>query len=233
MFGFFALLIHVVKRRPENYSIHLYFMSTLMVLGPIFVPYAGSSLTPLLIMLRMMVPIVALGSSTLVHLVSEYEPVVTKMRGIQIEKGLILISLLSFAYFVPAYSGFQGETVEAFLSADEAMVYYRGGTVVCDYPTMNYRFVNRWRMAASDLMGNHYAPNYFGVSDPREYARWLEENHVTLWIRSDYRAAPVWKVVEKNYPDLLVFLEEIEGSRFYSVNQTELERVLPREGAPS
>ena len=51
-------------------------------------------------------------------------------------------------------------------------------------------------------------------------------HNVTLWLHSGSRSHPVWAVVSREYPDLLLFKEEVQGIRIYAVNQTRLERII-------
>ena len=81
-------------------------------------------------------------------------------------------------------------------------------------------------MNPEDLMSNHYAPNYYGVTDPARYANWFARQNVTLWLHCGSRSHPVWTVVSREYPDLLLFKEEVHGFRIYTVNQTRLERII-------
>ncbi len=127
---------------------------------------------------------------------------------------------------LPAYGAFQGETLDLFDVADVASIYYVNGTIVCDHPTVNYRLVSRWGVNAEDLLSNHYAPQYYGVTDPAKFARWFVRHNVTLWLHSGTRSQPVWAVVSREYPHLLIFKEEVHGIRIYVVNQTRLERIL-------
>ncbi len=91
---------------------------------------------------------------------------------------------------------------------------------------MNYRLVSRWKVEAEDLLGNHYSPYYYGVSDPVRYAEWFRGNNVTLWIYTGSRSYHVWAVVSRDIPDLLVLKEIIHGVRVYEVDDRALEEFL-------
>ena len=226
MFAFVGVFVHMLLKRWRRYHLYLFFMTSLVVFGLIFIPYFGKSLKSLLLMLRMSIPVAALGSILLSYMLfrARLPRCQVRLRRCHIEK--ILITLLSYAYFIPVYERFQVSPRMAFTAADRAMEYYRSGTIVCDCPTMNYRFASRWRIKAINLLGNHYSPAYYGVSDPVEYARWFEEHNITLWIYVDSRAYPMWSIASRNFPDLLVYENESYGKRFYTVNQTALELAL-------
>jgi len=227
MFGFLGVLVHMILRRWRRYHLYLFFMASLVIFGPIFIPYFGKSERYRLLMLRMSIPVAALGSIILIYLLfrTRLPKIQVDLRRLHIEKILILAALISYSYFIPAYGRFQVYPEIAFEAADDAMKYYGGGTIVCDYPTMNYRFASKWHVKATDLLGNHYSPAYYGIDDPIEFARWFEKNNITLWIYVP-RAQPVWAVVSKNFPHLLTYMNATHGIRFYVVNQTALERIL-------
>jgi len=230
IFGSLVVLVHIILRRWERYHLYLFFIAALIVFGPIFVPYFALSPKLLLLMLRMSIPVVALGYVILIHLLLRAKLPRTQisLKRFHIEKLLILVTMLSYAYFIPAYGQFQTYPEMAFEAADRAMAYYGGGTIVCDYPTMNYRFASRWHIKATDLLGNQYAPGYYGISDPIEYASWFEDHNITLWIYVDDRAYPVWSVVSGEFPDLLIYEDEVHGIKFFGVNQTILEGALAK-----
>ena len=91
---------------------------------------------------------------------------------------------------------------------------------------MNYRLASRWKIEAEDLLGNHYSPYYYGVSDPVRYAEWFKGNNVTLWIYTGSRSYHVWAGVSMEIPDLLVLKEIINEVRVYEVDHTALEEFL-------
>lgn len=218
---------YMARKKWVRYQPQLYFVTTASVLTPIFITYLGSNQLSFLVMLRMIVPIMALGLPLIIH----YSTLFWRRTGIDydftfIEPILILLFLTSFLYFVPVYSGYQIHTETAFASADIAYLEYTGGRIVCDYPTMNYRFISEHKIEPGDILSNHYSPAYYGIEEPIEYVRWLASNNVTLWLYAEDRAEPVWNVLSKNYPDLLVFIESTPDAQIYRVNQTEVHRIL-------
>ena len=86
--------------------------------------------------------------------------------------------------------------------------------------------MSKWGVEASSLLGNQYAPNYNGATDPVKFVRWFEKNNVTLWLYTGGRADPVWRVVNRNFPELLVLVEEIHGVRVYRVDRSVLQSIL-------
>jgi hypothetical protein len=138
----------------------------------------------------------------------------------------MVIAIASFGSLIPQYSRFQENTHVAFTAADTAFSHYEGGTIVCDHPTMNYRFVTKWRVEAGNLLGNHYAPHYYGVTDPVRYAEWFRKNNITLWLYTGSRSYPVWVMASREMPDLLILSEIISGVRVYEVNHSILDDLL-------
>jgi hypothetical protein len=180
-------------------------------------------------MLRMASPVAALGYPLLVH-ASDAALDLARRGDIALrpEHLLLAASLLSFAYFIPAYQGFQVHALDAFASADAAAAEYRGGVIVCDHPTMNYRLVESGVVDEGGLLGNHYAPNYYGVGEPRAYLEWLQDNNVTLWIKYDYRSDAVWGVVQASCPQVLELVAETPCAQVYAVDRAEVDAALGR-----
>jgi hypothetical protein len=178
-------------------------------------------------MLRMSLPIAASGSILLCAATFRVRNSLGgRLHRLPIEPVLVFASILSFGSVVPAYARFQEVPKICFEVADEAMRYYEGGTIVCDHPTVNYRFVEAWGVRAGDLLGNHYAPHYYGMTDPVEWARWFDRNNVTLWLYTSNRALPVWTVTSRDLPGLLVPRGEVHGVGIYSVDREVLEAAL-------
>jgi len=221
--AFLYAFVKVARRRWRNYPVPLYFFTTTAVLAPTFMTYVGANPRDFIIMLRMAVPITGIG---LPLLLNSIEATKFNLRSFHIEKALMLAFISSSFILLPTYAAFQAETVAAFSSSDVTAGYYQGGVLVCDYPTMNYRFVCRWGIDATRLLGNHYSPSYYGISDPYDYAVWLGLNNVTLWTYTGSRSQPVWKALSQSYPKLLVFRDESYGTLIYAVNQSELERII-------
>ena len=179
-------------------------------------------------MLRMSIPIAAFGSILLMYAIyrARLNLLGGRLRRLPIEATLIMIAVASFGRFIPAYSRFQEDTRLSFTAADRAFSHYEGGTIVCDDPTMNYRLVSRWGVEAADLLGNHYSPHYYGVTDPVRYAEWFLRNNVTLWLYTGSRSYYVWAVTSSEIPDLLILKETIHGVRVYEVDRSALEEFL-------
>ncbi len=221
-----VMVPRMARRRWIRYQPQLYLLASAAVLTPIFLTYLGADPESLLIMLRMVNPVVALGLPVAVHFsrTSIAKPFPDlKLKPVQI---VAVLFLLSYFWFLPAYCGFQAYTEEAFISADAVHGLYGGGTIVCDYPTINYRLVHAWGVEPRDLLGNHYSPHYYGVDEPLVYAEWLQENDVTLWLKTDFRGEPVLDVVEANYPGLF---ERLYGEGYtvvYGVDRDRLESIL-------
>jgi hypothetical protein len=218
---------YMAWRRWFRYQPQLYFLAVTVFQLPTFITYLGSDHESLLIMLRMATPIAALGYPLLVH-ASNMAFTLARRESFSLrpEHLLLAASLLSFAYFVPAYQGFQVHTVDAFTSADVVAGEYMGGVIVCDHPTINYRLVETGAVDAGCLLGNHYSPDYYGIGEPRAYLEWLSDNGVTLWLRYDYRSDAVWAVVESSYPQVFKLVAVTPCARVYSVDQRAVAALL-------
>ena len=217
---FFA---YAVLRRPIGYVVTIAFLATLLILSPVFIPYLGSDWQRFLVMFRMANPLAATGLPLLVHLTGRAFKA-AYVTGARV--GILLIFLAGYPFLVPAYGAMQVDTVGAFEAADIAWGYYRRGTVVCDFPTMNYRFVDRWGLQPWKLLGNHYAPDHYGVEEPIEYARWLAAKNVTIWIYSYGGGEKVQQVLNLNYPGLLVYLDENPYAKVFGLNLAELHEIV-------
>ncbi len=216
----------MARRKWKRYQPQLYLLASAAVLTPIFLTYLGADRDSLLIMLRMVTSVVALGLPVAVHFshTSLLKPFPElDLKPVHMVAALFLVSYL---WFLPAYVGFQAYTEEAFVSADTVHGLYGGGTIGCDYPTINYRLVHVWGVEPGALLGNHYSPQYYGVDEPLAYAEWLKQNDVTIWLKTDFRGEPVLDVVQTNYPDLF---ERLYGEGYtvvYGVDQGRLESIL-------
>jgi len=221
-------VVQMLRRPKKGYHLALFFLVTTVVFGPIFLPYYPDHEKHLLYMLRMSFPMAASGAVLLFSLV--YRTRIMRLNGVlrNVDLGLLLTALLVVPGMgvIPSYVRFQEETNRAFSAADDAYSHYKGGTIVCDHPTMNYRLVTRWGVGATELLGNHYSPHYYGISNPLRYAEWLAKHNVTLWLYSGSRAYPVWAVVSKDVPGLLVYRDESHGTRIYEVNRTRIGELL-------
>jgi hypothetical protein len=217
-------------KRLVRYQPIIYFLTTASILTPIFITYIGSNTFNLLIMLRMVNPIVALGAPQLIYLLDRFGNTVSQPRAISLFKAVILtLTICSSVYFVPAYSSYQSFQTDAFHSAELLASYYVNGTIVCDLPTMNYWLIHHSVVYTDSLISNHYSPDYYGITDPIAYANWLYRNNVTLWVYYDQQSEPVWNVISLNYPKLFVPLDHGPYARIYLVNQTLLE-ILVNQG---
>ncbi len=216
----------MARRRWLRYQPQLYLLASAVVLTPIFLTYLGSDHFSLLIMLRMVNPVVALGLPVLVHFY--YTSLEKPFPGLRVGPGHVVAALffLSYLFFLPAYGGYQTYTEEAFISADVVYGFYGGGTIVCDYPTINYRLVHTWGVEPITLLGNHYSPHYYGIDEPFAYAEWLSENDVTIWLKTDYRGEPVLEMVKTYYPGLFEPLYEVSYTMIFRVDQATLESIL-------
>jgi hypothetical protein len=219
---------HMVRHQWRRYHLFLFFLISAVVFGPIFITYYPGAPKYLLYMLRMSLPLAAVGSVLLAYLIYRVELRLSRKyaRRIPFTLAVVVLELISMNVILPAYGAFQGETLDIFDVADAASSHYVKGTIVCDHPTANYRFVSRWGISPEDLLSNHYAPNYYGVTDPARYAKWFARRNVTLWLHCGNRSQPVWTVVSREYPDLLLIKEEVHGIRIYVVNQTCLGRII-------
>ena len=218
-FGYFILTMF---RRPKNYQI-VYLLATSVFTAPIFLTYVGSDMRSLLIMLRSIVPIVALG---LPFMVAFTLKLASKGEG----RKAMLILLVIFSLGLPlaycAYEPFEAEAKTTFAIADKAATLYYGGTIVCDYPMMNYRIEDKLDINPRLFIGNHYAPQYLGVVEPMEYAKWLYHNRVMVWVRYGADAEEVYGALAKASPNILRFAFEDSGIGIFVVNNQELSRVL-------
>ncbi len=208
-------------RKPRDYQL-VYFLPTAAVSASIFLPYAGSDVRMLMIMLRVVTPVVALGA--LIFFGFVLGRLNLSFKGYAII--LVLITAVGFFALFPTYSSYQEEATRTMKIADEVIGFYPGGTLVCDYPMMNYRFVTRWEIPDKYLLGNHYAPQYMGSTEPIDYVKWLSNHRVTLWVRYGGDAEVVYSAVQKVSPKLLVEAYENSGIKVYLVNPVELNRVL-------
>jgi hypothetical protein len=217
----------MVKRGWSRYQPQLYFVAVAAFQLPIFITYLGADNESLLIMLRMATPIAAFGYPILVHLCNGANTGSNSVHiRIRPEYIILASSILSFLYFVPIYQGFQVHSTDAFLSGDVVASLYSGGAIVSDHPTINYRLWGTGEVDVLSLLGNHYSPALYGVTEPSEYLVWLRNHNVTLWLRYDYRSDPVWGVLVSNYPGVLVFLAETPCVRVYEVNQALIYELL-------
>jgi hypothetical protein len=216
-----AYFFYSLIRRPKDYQL-VYFLPTAAISAPIFLTYVGSDARMLTIMLRVVTPIITLGAPVFFGFVLvRMNP---SFKGYAVI--LLLVTAAGFYSLLPAYSTYQEEATRTMKIADDVIRLYPGGTLVCDYPLMNYRFVTRWELPEKCLLGNHYAPQYMGSKEPIEYVKWLSNHRVTLWVRYGGDAEVVYSAVQKLSPKLLVEAYENSGIKVYLVDPVELARVL-------
>ncbi len=224
--GMTFIVPYMAWKKWSKYQPILYTITTLSVLSPIFLTYVGSDFESLLIMLRMINPIIALFIPLILNIIYsrlDNSPIVIKNYILYL---LIIILIGSFCFFIPHYSSFQQKAAEAYSVADKIHEHYAEGTIVSDYPTINYKLIQKYNIYPRNIIGNHYSPDYYGINDPFEYALWLDINEVTLWIYWDERAKPVWDVISKYYPELFVLKERLPAADIYTVDQTILKEIL-------
>ena len=229
VFGLMGLLLipFMAYRKWYRYEPQLYLVSALMVLGPLFLPYFESERVYLLMMIRFLIPVIALGLPVFFHQVSKLylvEWIGSKIRFIQV--GVVGVLLIGYPLVLPQYMGLQGTVLDEFDIADRVGADYPGGTIVCDSPSMLYRLVNEWSVKPSSLLSNHYGPQYYGISDPVAYLEWLKQEDVQIWMYYGERGDPIWAVLDENYPGVLVnlFGSPREGS--YLVDHVFLDSLL-------
>jgi hypothetical protein len=220
------LIPYMAWKKWLNYQPILYSITTLAILSPVFLTYIGSDFESFLIMLRMINPITALSIPILIHLFKRYMGSENKkMNDLPFLFSLIFL-IFSFTLIPPHYSVFQDKATDAFYASDKVFEYYNGGTIVSDYPTMNYWLIQKYELNAKNIIGNHYSPYYYKVETPSSYAQWLSDNNVTLWIYWDDRAKPVWEIISLNYPGLLILLEDLPAANIFLVDQNKLLEIL-------
>jgi hypothetical protein len=227
--GLFLIIIYIniLKGRGNENYFPLYFLSTFLILSPIFLPYIGSDHSSFLIMLRMINPITAIGLPIITGMnFQKGTNIISRcLSKIHLEKIILILFIFGYPLLIPYYSDYQSHTISAFNTAEIAWEEYTNGTIVCDYPTMNYWFTVHGGISPCNLLGNHYSPHYYGSTESMDYLHWFEKNDVKLWIYYDSRASPVWRAVEC-YPDIFFELEGGSAARIYKVNRTEIRRIL-------
>ena len=213
------LIPFMAYRRWFRYEPQLYLVSSLMVLGPLFLPYFDSERVYLLMMIRFIIPIVALGLPILFHLVSRLRLLYTSDLVTRFIQAVVIVSLLvGYPLIIPQYAGLQDTVLDEFSVADRAGELYQGGTLVCDVPSMLYRLVNEWDISSSSLLSNHYGPQYYGIDDPVEYLEWFQQEDIRLWMYYGERGDLIWMMMGENYPDVLVNLFGEPGYGCYMVD---------------
>lgn len=229
LFGLLGLLLipFMAYRKWFRYEPPLYLVSTLMVLGPLFLPYFESERVYLLMMIRFLIPVMALGLPVFFHQVSKLGHVEGIGSNIRLIRGVvILVLLLGYPLIIPQYMGLQGMVLNEFDIADRVGADYQSGTIVCDIPSMHYRLVNEWGVESDSLLSNHYGPQYYGISDPVAFLDWLQREDVDVWMYYGERGDPVWVVLDGNYPGVLVNLFGEPKDGCYVVDHLLLDSLL-------
>ena len=92
-----------------------------MVMGPLFLPYFDSDRVYLLMMIRFIIPVVALGLPLFFHLVSRIRLSTGRTQLAKAIQGSVLLVFIGFFLFLlPQYSGLQATVVNEFNVADMA-----------------------------------------------------------------------------------------------------------------
>jgi hypothetical protein len=190
-----------------------------MVMVPLFLPYFGGERLYLLLMLRFLVPVVALGLPVLFHLVRRLG------GGWCLLVGTLGIFFLASVFVVPLYAGLQGTVVYEFSVADRVGEVYDGGVVVCDLPSVVYRLVGVWGVESDCLLSNLYGPHYYGIEEPEMFLRWLQEENIRIWCYFGDRGDPVWEAVG-GYPGVFECVWGEPRAGIYLVDQCVIGQIL-------
>ncbi len=221
------LIPYMAYRKWFRYEPQLYWVSALMVMGPLFLPYFDSDRVYLLIMLRFIIPIIALGLPLFFHLVSRMRHFSGRTTlAALLQSSVVLLFLSFFLLLLPQYSGLQSTVATEFSVADRVGEQYHGGVIVCDMPSMLYRLTVDWGVPAGSLISNHYGPQYYGVDDPDAYLDWLRREDVRIWMYYGERGDPVWSVLEGNYPGVFVNLFGKPREGCYLVDKSLIDSLL-------
>jgi len=215
---------NILKKKVTLNTSFFYFLVTSTILLPTFITYFGSDNRSFIIMLRMINPIFALGLPFIIEIVRKY------FSFIKLEKMFLTIFILfiiSFLFFIPIYSGFQEETSNAFESALKTKQLYFGGKIACDYPTINYKFV-QLGLDLSFLTGSHYAPHYYGASEPFEFVKWLAENKIAIWIYTFNEEQYAFNLLNSHYPKLFIMFWENSVSKIYIIDAVVLDELISK-----
>ena len=224
-FSIYSLRLY--RKKWSRYHVPLLTLCSTFILSPLFVTYLPSYVRPFLFMLRVSVPILALGSLSLLYV---YYRIVSSnpdswLVRLRLDVVMVLLMLAANVVAFPSYSSYMDETVDVLEVANECFSLYSEGTIVCDHPTLNYAIINWWGVQPWRLLSNQYSPNYYDEHDIVDYVNWFQERNVTLWIYSCDRAYPVWADIQKQTPELLVKVGECSKCKFYHVNQTFLKHI--------
>ena len=226
--GAFGLLLipWMAKRKWKRYQPQLYLASTMMVMTPLVMPYFDSRRVYLLLMMRFFIPIAALGFPLLFHLISILNRD-NRNRGVTMKMRLGVIVCILLGYLlVPEYHALQGVVDSEFDLADSAASRYEGGRIVCDRPSLVYRFVHLHGVEPENILSNHYSPHYYGIYEPRKYLDWIIDKDIRVWTYVGDRGAPVWEVLQSNYPSVLTVISGVPEMGVYAVDLSYLDSLL-------
>jgi hypothetical protein len=215
--------VYTIYRRPRDFQM-VYFLPVAAISAPTFLPYLGADTRMRLVMLRLVTPTVALCLPMLLGFILAH--FAGSFRRIAVV--LLLIFTIGFYPLVSSYTVFQTEATTTMGIADKTYDLYTEseGTLVCDYPMMNYRLVYRWSLPEGSMICNHYAPQYYGTAEPLEYVKWLANHKVTVWVRYGEDAEAVYAAVNEVSPKMLVEAYEDSGIKVYLVDSDALYSVL-------
>jgi Dolichyl-phosphate-mannose-protein mannosyltransferase len=221
------LIPYMAYRKWFRYELQLYWVSALMVMGPLFLPYFDSERIYLLMMIRFIIPIVALGLPLFFHHVSRMRHFTGRTHlATSLQGGVLLLFLSLFSLLLPQYMALQSTVINEFNVADKAGEQYSSGDIVCDVPSMLYRLTVEWDIPAKAILSNHYGPQYYGIDEPGEYLEWLSREDVRLWMYYGERGDSVWRVVDNNYPGVFVNLFGEPRMGCYLVDQGLIDSLL-------
>jgi len=225
VFASLLSVIYLAFRPQKKYYIYSLFIATMLVNGFYTINYVGTRW--FWIISRILMSTIALGVILLMYWLDS-----TPLKRFNIQNILLIAVILSEFVIFPNFQIYQKYTLEAHRIADTAMEYYDGGTIVCDYQTMNYRFINKWHIKPANIMSNQYSPLYYGSQDPQEFISWFIHYNITLWIDDDWsQSQAMLRYLNRYLPQLLIFRESIDyvylawidGIDIYTVNTTFLE----------
>jgi len=212
--GTLGVLAYLYVRPKRRYYLYTFFIATMLVNGLYTISYIGTRW--LWMMSRILMPTLALGALLIFYLIYK-----TPLRRARIQLLLIIVIAISGVQIYPKFQIYQKWTLEAYDVADTAMKDYTGGTVICDYQTINYRIINKWQIPAKNILSNQYSPLYYGIKDPDEFVKWFRKFNVTVWIDADWaQAKAVLSFCKRYLPQLLIFRETLYSKDIYEVNTT-------------
>jgi len=222
-----GLMLHLVFRPQRRYYLYSFFASTIFINYIYVMEWVGTSL--FWIVTRTLIPTLIFGFLILIKWLDSFKNNIIRLLPL-----IITLSIpITNPFILPEFQRYQQCTTNAFYIADRAMTYYKGGTIICDYQTMNYRFINKWHLKPTQILSNQYNPLYYGSNNSSDFIKWFKEHNVTVWIDDDWRQSKeVLNFIKQHIPQLLIlkesipyqYLSWIDGIEIYEVNQTLLEQ---------